>query len=190
VARAETLAEEQTEELPRRKGARPQVEEAPAPIDGEAMLDGEGVPDGELMDQAEGEAPEAGDEAEDAPFEEEAEVGDASALGIDSASPTGSTLEAGDGEGDEAEGEDLHDLALAAEESGHASHGHEVTFPPSEDDQGDIIRIATEAAELGEDAGPGSESPEEPEAPKRPAASPRGRRSAEQPTEDTTGDTP
>jgi len=63
-----------------------------------------------------------------------------------------------------------------------------VTFPPSDDDQGDTIRIVTEAVELGqpEQAAPESEKKE----PERPAASsPRPRRAADHP-KDQTGDAP
>ena len=61
------------------------------------------------------------------------------------------------------------------------------TFPPSDDDQGDTIRILTEAVELGEpeQAAPGSEKE-----PERPAASSsRPRRAADHP-KDQTGDAP
>ena len=109
------------------------------------------------------------------------EFADASAMGIDPVSPTGSSTgaegelpqdEAPEAEGDRAdEEEDIHDLALAAEGSGRSTHGHEVTFPPSDDDQGETIRIVTEAVELGEDEPAGPGSPHEPEAPSRPTAS-------------------
>ena len=81
-------------------------------------------------------------------------------------------------------------MALAAEQSGRSNHGHEVTFPPSDDDQGETIRIVTEAVELGEAAPPDATSTDEPDGPERPAASsPRPRRTADHP-EDPTGDAP
>ena len=49
-------------------------------------------------------------------------------------------------------------MALAVETSGYSTHGHEVTSPPSDDDQGETIRIVTEAVELGE-TGPRPASP-------------------------------
>jgi hypothetical protein len=81
-------------------------------------------------------------------------------------------------------------VALAAEQSGRSTHGHEVTFPPRDDDQGETIRIVTEAVELGEATPPDSTSPDEPGGPGRPAASsPRPRRPADHP-EGPTGDAP
>jgi len=55
--------------------------------------------------------------------------------------------ESPDSEGDEAIDDEIHDLALAVETSGFSQQGHEVTSRPSEDDQGESIRIATEAIE-------------------------------------------
>jgi N utilization substance protein A len=202
VTRAETLAEEQSEELPRRKGGRAQAEEAvAAPAEADAGLDAEGredglvgEQDGELVDQADGEAPEALEDRDDARPEELAE---ASAPEDDSASPPESSLaaegepppaEGTDPESDEDGDDDIHDLALAAEKSGLSTHGHEVTFPPGDDDQGETIRIVTEAIEHGEIVSPDSRSTDQPDATGRPpGASPRTRRSAE-PTKDQAGD--
>ena len=199
VSRAETLAEEQTEELPSRKGARPQVE---APVEVESGLEGEAptgpedgeegaaalAGDGEFID-ADGEPIDAETGAEDGQDPEDGlPEGLADALSADagSASPTD---DAADPERDEA-GEDIHDLELAAEKSGLSTHGHEVTFPPSDDDQAETIRIVTEAVELGETGGPALESPDEPEAPERPAdSSPRPRRPTDHP-EGPAGDAP
>ena len=78
----------------------------------------------------------------------------------DSASPTESSHPAegdvlpdngSDLEHDEANEGEIHDLALAVETSGISSHGHEVTFPPSNDDQNETMRIVTEAIAEGED---------------------------------------
>ena len=52
-----------------------------------------------------------------------------------------------DSERDEASEEEIHDVALAVETSSYSPQGHEVTSPPSENDQGDGIRIVTEAVE-------------------------------------------
>ena len=60
-----------------------------------------------------------------------------------------------DSERDEASDDEIHDLALAVEKSNYSPHGHEVTFPPSDDDQGETIRIVTEAVEQSE---PGAEA--------------------------------
>ena len=50
-------------------------------------------------------------------------------------------------ERDEASEEEIHDVALAVETSNYSPQGHEVTSPPSENDQGEGIRIVTEAVE-------------------------------------------
>ena len=57
-----------------------------------------------------------------------------------------------DSERDEASDDEIHDVALAVETSSYSPHGHEVTSPPSDDDQGETIRIVTEAVEQ---SGPG-----------------------------------
>jgi transcription termination/antitermination protein NusA len=208
VSRAETLAEEQSEELPRRKGGRPQPEQAAAggppeeagaglEVEGQEGEDGLAVArDGELVDLADEEGLEDRANREAAAFEG---VGDASAAETDPASPAGTSPRSeGESSGDdgtepereEADEDAIHDVALAAEQSGRSNHGHEVTFPPRDDDQGETIRIVTEAVELGEVAPPDSLSPDEPDGPERPAASsPRPRRPADHP-EDPTGDAP
>ena len=60
-----------------------------------------------------------------------------------------------DSERDEASDDEIHDVALAVEKSNFSPHGHEVTFPPSDDDQGETIRIVTEAVEQSEPGGRG-----------------------------------
>ena len=169
VSRAETLAEEQTEELPRRKGGRAQAEEAAAPP-AEAESDGavreEGL-DGEAIDFADGEAGDFAEEGDGTPPEELADESGPDA-------PAGTAAEAA---GDE----EIHDLALAAETSGLATHGHEVTSPPGDDDQSETIRIVTEAVESGEAAATDGESPDAGEHPSGPSSRPR--RSAEPPEE-------
>ncbi len=150
TARAEELAEQQTEDMPRRKGARttpaPAPTAAPAPADGaevppefaapepraarsgksalDDLFNDDGVPPGiEVNGEAEDDTALAvvGDEDED---ENEVEVED-------------------DGAGAE---EEFRDLALAATTE---DHGHEVTSAPSDADQNETARIVTEAVEDG-----------------------------------------
>ncbi len=214
VSRAETLAEEQTEELPRRKGARPQVEEPRRGRIGPRGRGPTGPEDGEdgaaalAAATASSSTPmaspstptterrEDGQDPEDAACRKE--LADALAEEAGSASPTEpstgrgrvTTDDAADPERDEASDEDIHDLALAAEKSGLSTHGHEVTFPPSDDDQGETIRIVTEAVELGETGAPGPRVPRRARGAGRPAASsPRPRRPADHP-EGPAGDAP
>ncbi len=169
VAQAETLAEEQSEELPRRKGARAPVEEAPAPVEATAEeTPGEDGLAATVSGEGDGQAVALEPEADGAEEGAEEEALDDSTSDSDDAG--------------------LHDLGLAAETSGRPSHGHEVTFPPREDDQGDTIRIATEAVEEGE-AGPPPESPDEADADHPDRSTPRTRRSAEK-AEDRSGETP
>ncbi len=206
VARAETLAEEQSEELPRRKGGRSQPEPVVAggpPEDAGAGLEAE-APAGEEPDAVRDGEPGDPDE-QGAMGDEESrdaavfEGGDATAVETDPASPAGTSARSesdsssDDGTEPEREGaedDEIHDLNLAAEHSGRTTHGHEVTFPPPDDDQGETIRIVTEAVEFGEAVPPDSTPPDESGGPERPAASsPRSRRAADHP-EDPTGDAP
>jgi N utilization substance protein A len=157
VTKAEALAEAQTEELPRRKGARAVLEEASSI---EQSMD-EGAPD--ALADAE---PAADLEAVPGEFsgeEQFTEIPDAATAVLDSVSPTEANDPAGgelptedspDSELDQADEEEFHDLALAVETSGYSPHGHEVTSPPSENDQGEGIRIVTDAVEQGTDGGP------------------------------------
>jgi transcription termination/antitermination protein NusA len=81
-----------------------------------------------------------------------------------------STDEATDSEGDEASEDEIHDLALAFEKSGLSPQGHEVTSRPSEDDQGESIRIVTEAIEQGgpsRSTGPAAPPPGQAQEPSR-----------------------
>jgi N utilization substance protein A len=152
VTRAEVLAEEQTEELPRRKGSRGQQSE-PAPVietspdgdsDGAALLsesESQGDDDSHSVeiDSDQDLASELGaivDEGSDLPTEPTATIG---------GEP--SSYDSTDSERDEASEEDIHDVALAVETSTYSPQGHEVTSPPSENDQGEGIRIVTEAVE-------------------------------------------
>src|SRR5208282_3858309 len=177
VARAEVLAEELSEELPRRKGGRTAAALLEAP-----PSNAETGPSGN------DDSP-----ADDSPAEEtrSVELTAANGTGPDdsadhvqtdtqthtSAIPSDSTGihrsalppeqddvvgnelasdESPDSEGDEASDDEIHDLALAVETSGLSPQGHEVTFQPHDDDQGAAIRIVTDAVELGGPAGPSS----------------------------------
>jgi N utilization substance protein A len=148
VTQAETLAESQTEELPRRKGARAVAEEPSAEPSPEVVSGDRGEPTElelatqELLN----------------PDEEFPSNSDASAAEFGPVSPTEPYDSAGgefagedrpDAESDDKGGDEIHDLALAVESSAYSPHGHEVTFPPSDDDQGETIRIVTEAVEPG-----------------------------------------
>jgi N utilization substance protein A len=150
VARAEVLAEEQTEELPRRKGSRGSSSE-PAPVAVVSDLEesegaigsSETVPDGD-------------DDFADSDSETALATADAEIAEEGSALPTeptaeiageSSTYDSTDLERDEASEDEIHDVALAVETSNYSPQGHEVTSPPSENDQGAGIRIVTEAVE-------------------------------------------
>jgi N utilization substance protein A len=153
VARAETLAEEQADEMPRRKGARTP---SPAPVvsSGEEAGAGAATADagagrsarptlddlfGETEDAAGGGESGGDRDGDDAPEDDQAPgSGDESGL-------TAS-----------AESDEIRDLALASEGT-TVPVGHEITSAPSDADQDETARIVTEAVEEGE-------SPEETEA--------------------------
>jgi transcription termination/antitermination protein NusA len=171
VSSAEILAEEQTDDLPRRKGGRAAAALLEAPSETETEINNEEpLPD-------EGESPQA-EEATEAEDIEEASLapedladhphgelpthssdipGDStgardSALPAERNSAVGDDLptdDSPDSEGDEASDDEIHDLALAVETSGLSPQGHEVTSKPNDDDQGETIRIVTEAVENG-----------------------------------------
>jgi N utilization substance protein A len=179
VARAEVLAESQSEDLPRRKGSRAAASDTIAAV--ETLQEGESESAGDQA--AAGTSGETYDEfsAQEPDFDpgETAATPDAAAAELGSALPTEpvSTVadrlprdESPDSERDEASDDDMHDMALAVETSSYAPQGHEVTFPPSEQDQGESIRIVTEAIEQSGTGRPGSGSPAskpEPSAPPR-----------------------
>jgi transcription termination/antitermination protein NusA len=151
VSRAEVLAEEQTEELPRRKGSRGAASE-PAPVIESPPEEGDAEGAALLSDTE----PQGDDDYVDV----DADQGSDNDTGVivegGSALPTESTAatvsepfsnDSTDSERDEASEQDIHDVALAVETSTYSPQGHEVTSPPSENDQGDGIRIVTEAVE-------------------------------------------
>ena len=170
VARAEVLAEELSEELPRRKGGR-----AAAALLEAATSNDETSPSGNEDSPAEetrsveltaenGTGPDdSADHVQtDTQTHSSAIPSDStgihrSALPPEQDDVVGNELfsdESPDSEGDEASDDEIHDLALAVETSGLSPQGHEVTSQPHDDDQGAAIRIVTDAVELGGPAGP------------------------------------
>jgi N utilization substance protein A len=136
VSRAETLAEEQVDEMPRRKGASAKAASPPVESEGyEAHGRGDSHP-GPTLDELLG--------LEPMPVAEPASSDNSS-------EPDGSGFahEGGDEGGAAAVGEEFRDVALAAEESGADESGREVTSPPSDADQSETERIVTEAVEEG-----------------------------------------
>ena len=135
VGRAEVLAEEQADEMPRRKGARPQQPASPPPA---VVAETEATP----ADQdGESKVDRGGRTALDDLFPEEGQprAGDGSPA----------DAEPQDADDPDPEDEELRDIALATE-GGDCSHGgHEVTSAPSDADQSESIRIATDAVESG-----------------------------------------
>jgi len=158
VGRAETLAEEQAEEMPRRKGARPA---APATT--------ESTEEASSGDGAEARAGRNNRPTLDDLFGNE---------GADPGSANGALSPEDEGSvanGDEAdltassESDEIRDLALA-EEPLAKQHDHEVTSAPSNEDQDETLRIVTDAVESGSspkqiEAGAGSVHPQPPTKP-------------------------
>ncbi len=128
--RAEELAESQSDDMPRRKGARGQSSaqrEAATEVEG-----GEGSAESSETDETES-AMEA--DTEGGTEEQDGEAGEVSEDSVDLS----------DDSADEVE--DLHDFELASE--GRGVRGREVTHPPSEDDIAETERIIQEAVESG-----------------------------------------
>ena len=164
VAQAEVMAEEQSDDLPRRKGGRaaaalleasgPGDEPPPGPDDSPQAENGEAA--GE--EAAASVAYDSPDEDEDQTDNHSSAISGDSIEPLDSALPAeeGDTVEVDlptdestDSEADEASDNEIHDLALAVETSGLSPQGHEVTTRPSDEDQGETVRIVTEAVEHG-----------------------------------------
>lgn len=170
VARAEVLAEELSEELPRRKGGRAAAAllEAPPSNDETGPSGNDDSPAEETrsveLTAENGTSPD--DSADhiqtDTQTHSSAIPSDStgihrSALPPEQDDVVGNELpsdESPDSEGDEASDDEIHDLALAVETSGLSPQGHEVTSQPHDDDQGAAIRIVTNAVELGGPLGP------------------------------------
>ena len=170
VARAEVLAEELSEELPRRKGGRAAAAllEAP-PSNDETGLSGNDDSPAEETRSVEltaenGTSPDGSADHVQTDTQTHSSAIPSDSTGIHrSALPpeqddvVGNELssdESPDSEGDEASDDEIHDLALAVETSGLSPQGHEVTSQPHDEDQGAAIRIVTDAVELGGPSGP------------------------------------
>ena len=191
VARAEVLAEELSEELPRRKGGRAAAAllEAPPSNDETGPSGNDDSPAEETrsveLTAENGTTPnDSADHVQtDTQTHSSAIPSDStgihrSALPPEQDDVVGNELssdESPDSEGDEASDDEIHDLALAVETSGLSPQGHEVTSQPHDDDQGAAIRIVTDAVELGGPSGlsgpataPVGEPAGEPAGPARP----------------------
>jgi N utilization substance protein A len=127
VARAETLAEEQAEEMPRRKGARAGASTPVETTDEESRAARPTLDD--LFAGGESEAP-VDESAESSPPPQYADADESDLTAV-------------------LESDEIRDLALAAERLGVGEAGHEVTSPPSDADQSETVRIVTEAVEAG-----------------------------------------
>ncbi|WP_422930493.1 transcription termination factor NusA [Singulisphaera sp. PoT] len=161
VGRAETLAEEQADEMPRRKGARPPAPAASADATTEeASAGGDGTEARgarsarPTLDDLFGSAAPASAE-----FEEAGEQEGAGSEAIDEEADLT----------DSEESDEIRDLALA-EEPLDEERDPEVTSVPSNEDQDETLRIVTEAVESGDspqeiEAGAGSVDPEPPTKP-------------------------
>jgi transcription termination/antitermination protein NusA len=150
VGRAEVLAEEQADEMPRRKGARPQQPQTPAPSSTEPV----GVEhEGEPKAVGDGQTTLADLFPDEANGRDERLQADALSEDLDDLDRSG---------------EEIRDLALAAEEAHLGFDGREVTSVPSDADQSESIRIATDAVEarpapeelVANEAGRGSNHPD------------------------------
>ena len=130
VARAETMAEEQADDLPRRKGARlaaPPVESHPVEVVATSASAAAVAPS---LDDIFG-----GDGARE----------DDESLSIDDANADAADDEGGAPE----EGDEIRDVAIADEESGLEGNGHEVTSVPSNADQEETNQIVIDAVSAG-----------------------------------------
>lgn len=137
VGRAEVMAEEQADEMPRRKGARPQH---PTP-----------APSASIPELISGDTPESPSSGEGdrvglaALFADDRGVEHGDVLLPDDARPTGDDKIPDE----DLELEESRDLALASEEANLGINGREITSVPSDTDQDELVRIATEAVESG-----------------------------------------
>ena len=132
VGRAEVLAEEQADEMPRRKGARPQQPASPAPVATAESEPTASDPDVESKAGPTTLADLFSDDVRDR---------------ADGDQPADADPRDGD-EPDPAD-EEMRDIALASEGGDLSAGGHEVTSAPSDADQGESVRIATDAVESG-----------------------------------------
>lgn len=175
VAKAEILAEEQADDMPRRKGARtppptlpePGAETPAEPADARASRAARPTLDDLFGDDG---GPSAVDDEAPTASSAEAEAG-----------PDSDETDSSDSEN--AESDELRDVALASEGSAFDVDGHEVTAPPGDDDQGESIRIVTEAVEEG-----GSPRKSEPKRASEFAISPESPRTPTNPPSAETGE--
>jgi N utilization substance protein A len=181
VARAEILAEAQTEDLPRRKGPRASASEPPVVVDGSEDGQSEAAADDSALASSSDDAPADG-LAED--------VTDGAIPDFDSASAAESALavagepapdDTADSDREEVGDDEIHDVALAVEKARYSPQGHEVTFPPSEDDQNEGIRIATDAVEQGPLGTPATGPPASTPEPSAPGRTPGAQSSSPRP---------
>ena len=149
--RAEELAEEQADEMPRRKGGRSAAAHA-AHAAAAASHASNGESSTAAVDPSKGANPltMARLFPDDEPTDSIAAVvsSDNEADGEDSESENRENENDGDDQ-ESADTDSPRDLALAAEESGLPGSAREVTGPPSDEDQNETIRIATQAVEDG-----------------------------------------
>ena len=177
VAKAEVLAEAQTEDLPRRKGSRAVASEPN--VVAETFEDGESESPADPSETAlpdDDEFPGADSDTEQSPAIPDAATAElGSALPTEPVSAVAGELpsdDSTDSERDQASDDEIHDVALAVETSDYSPQGHEVTSRPSDDDQGETVRIVTEAVEQGGQTRPAARPPasmSEPSTPPRPA---------------------
>ncbi|WP_165227171.1 transcription termination factor NusA [Aquisphaera insulae] len=175
VARAEVMAEEQSDDLPRRKGGRAAaalLEQFASQEAAEGAAVAEDAPEAHAAEAESGDDPDP-DQDESPDHETDPENAGNSAAAVDSALPAEHdaaaeddlpTDEIPDPEADEASDDEIHDVALAEEKYGRSRHGHEVTSRPSDEDQGATIRIVTDAVEKGAGDRPASSEPDSPPA--------------------------
>ena len=143
VSRAETLAEEQAEDLPRRKGGRPSApaaEPAAEPAAAESA-DGRRRPPTARRRTSRTSSATASRRT--------AEVDDRRGRGPADGRGRGRRTTGRTRTSTSAESGEIRDLELAAETSGVDEDGREVTSPPSDADQDETNRIVTEAVESG-----------------------------------------
>ena len=135
VAKAEVLAEEQAEDMPRRKGARmPAAHVAAVAVEAVPAAAETTSPVAPSLDEIFG-----GDDSSD---EHESGTRD-DQVGDDNEDDDESESIAAE------DGAEIRDVALAGERSGHDGNGREVTSAPSNDDQDETNRIVTEAVAAG-----------------------------------------
>jgi transcription termination/antitermination protein NusA len=144
VGRAEVLAEEQSDDMPRRKGARTPSPAAVSEVVAEPVQGSDGDAEGNGDGDASAERP----TLEDIFSDGDAPVGDRENENDNEASARNEDGDTNNEESGDPEDGQIRDVALAEETSGR-DMGHEVTSPPSNDDLDETTRIVTEAVETG-----------------------------------------